>query len=204
PRYDAVRPAGPFDPELPVLAFRGEDKKLLAMIFNHSTHTIGVRQPGKRSPSFYGLASQELEEELGGKVCFLEGASGSTHNLSLAAPEMIVRIKQAVKDALDRAEQRPVPRIAAMTRKFSYKVRQLDDGKEDEAVKSYCEKRAGQGAASIIKVFRDQRMVLAPRQGEERSTWLQTIVIGDIAWVGVPAEYFTVLGEDIKRRSPFR
>ena len=204
PRDDVVRPTGPFDPELPVLAFRGEDGKLIATIFNHSTHTIGARQPGKRSPSFYGLASQELEDELGGKVCFLEGASGSTHNLSLAAPEMILRIKQAVKNALDKSEVRPEARIAALKRKFTYKVRQFDEAKEDEAVKSYCEKRAGQGAASIVKVFRDQRMALAPHQGEERSTWLQVIVIGDIAWVGLPAEYFTVLGEDIKRRSPFR
>ena len=42
---------------------------------------IGTRSPGKRSPSFYGLAAQELETELGGVVGFLEGASGSTHNL---------------------------------------------------------------------------------------------------------------------------
>ena len=28
--------------------------------------------------------------------------------------------------------------------------------------------------------------------------------IGDVAWVGVPGEYFTKLGVDIKRRSPFR
>lgn len=28
--------------------------------------------------------------------------------------------------------------------------------------------------------------------------------IGDVALVGVPAEFFTKLGQDIKRRSPFR
>jgi len=28
--------------------------------------------------------------------------------------------------------------------------------------------------------------------------------LGDIAIVGVPAEFFTVLGQEIKRRSPFR
>src|SRR5439155_801043 len=38
-RSDAVRPTGPFDPELPVLAFRDGEKKLVAAIFNHSTHT---------------------------------------------------------------------------------------------------------------------------------------------------------------------
>src|SRR6185369_17231401 len=95
PKDDVVRPTGPFDPELPVLAFR-DDKKLRALIFNHSTHTIGARQPGKRSPSFYGLAAQELEAEEGGIFCFLEGASGSTHNLTVPAGEAVVRVKAAV------------------------------------------------------------------------------------------------------------
>ena len=48
------------------------------------------------------------------------------------------------------------------------------------------------------------RHALAPHQGEERVTWLQAILIGDVAIVGVPAEFFTKLGLDIKNRSPFR
>src|SRR5262245_60293910 len=204
PRDDVIRPTGPFDPELPVLSFVGDDKKRIATIFNHSTHTIGVRQPGKRSPSFYGLASQELEEEIGGKVCFLEGASGSTHNLSLPAGEMVVRIKAAVTEALAKAEDRPVTHLVALKRKFTYKVRQFDETKEDEAVTAYCKKRAAAGADGIIKVFRDQREVLRPLQGQERTTWVQILLIGDVALVGVPAEFFTTLGQDIKRRSPFR
>jgi neutral ceramidase len=204
PRDDTVRPTGPFDPELPVLAFRNDDKKLRALIFNHSTHTIGARQPGKRSPSFYGLASQELEAELGGTVCFLEGASGSTHNLALPAAEMVTRIKTAVTEALDKAEEHPVDRITAIKRKFTYKVRSFDEAKEDAAVSAYCKKRAAGGADSIIKVFRDQRAVLAPQQGQARTTWIQAMLIGDVAIVGVPAEFFTKLGQEIKRRSPFR
>ena len=74
PRTNVVRPTGPFDPELPVLAFREtSSEKLRALIFNHSTHTIGARAPGKRSPSFYGLAAQELEGELGGVITFWKG-----------------------------------------------------------------------------------------------------------------------------------
>jgi hypothetical protein len=41
-------------------------------------------------------------------------------------------------------------------------------------------------------------------QGEQRTTWVQVMCIGDVAIVGVPAEFFTVLGVEIKRRSPFR
>jgi neutral ceramidase len=204
PRNEFVRPTGPFDPELPVLAFRDDAKKLKALLFNHSTHTIGTRQGGVRSPSFYGLACQELEKELGGTVCFLEGASGSTHNLTLSADEMTLRIKNAVQEALEKAEARPVERIAAVKKKFAFKVRHFDEEKEEAAVSAYCKKMAGPRADAVIDVFRDQRKTLAPQQGRKRNTWLQAIVVGDVAIVGVPAEFFTKLGQDIKRRSPYR
>jgi hypothetical protein len=48
------------------------------------------------------------------------------------------------------------------------------------------------------------RRKLASRQGEPRKTWVQAVRIGDVAIVGVPGEFFTALGEEIKRRSPFR
>jgi hypothetical protein len=167
-----VRPTGPFDPELPVFAFRGSDDKLRALIFNHSTHTIGGRQPGKRSPAYYGLAAQELEAELGGIACFLEGASGSTHNLSLTADESARRIKQAVQDALAQAKPRPVNQLAAIKRPFTFKVRHFDESREDEAVAAYCRKYSGPRADATIQVFRDMRKKLAPMQGQPRTTWL--------------------------------
>src|SRR5262249_38544922 len=80
----------------------------------------------------------------------------------------------------------------------------FDEEKEDAAVSAYCKERAAKQAQAYIEVFRAQRKVLAPKQGEERTTWVQAVLIGDVAIVGVPAEFFTVLGQDIKRRSPFR
>ena len=174
------------------------------MIFNHSTHTIGTRQPGKRSPSFYGLAAQEIEADLGGVVCFLEGASGSTHNLDLPCAEMVRRIKAAVLDVSSSAAARPVACLAALKRPFKFRVRDFDEKAEDEAVSRYCRKYAGAYGETVIKVFRDMRAHLAPQRGQERETWLQVLLIGDIAIAGVPAEFFTQLGLDIKNRSPFR
>ncbi len=204
PRDKFVRPTGPFDPELPVLLFRDSAEKCRALIFNHSTHTIGTRRPGVRSPSFYGLAAQELEDDLGGIACFLEGASGSSHNLTLSGDEMTVRIKQAVKDAVAKAQPRPVSRLVAIKRPFKFKVRTFDEAKEDEAVTRYCRKYVGNYGETVIQVFRDMRKTLAPQQGQERETWLQVLLIGDVAIVGVPAEFFTKFGLDIKNRSPFR
>jgi hypothetical protein len=204
PRENIVRPTGPFDPELPVIAFRDSNDKLKALIFNHSTHTIGTRLPGRRSPSFYGLAAQELEAQFGGTMCFLEGASGSTHNLSLSCDEATSRIRLAVADALAKSKPRAVGRLAAIKRPFEFKVRDFDDVREDEAVARYCRKYVGAYGDAVIEVFRDMRRTLAPQRGQRRQTWLQVMLVSDIAIVGVPAEYFTQLGLDIKNRSPFR
>jgi neutral ceramidase len=205
-RDDAVRPTGPFDPELPVLAFRRTDGGLESVLFNHSTHTIGTQKPGVRSPSFYGLAAQELEKEKGGTVLFFEGASGSTHNLDVSPVEATYRIHQAVAEALDAAQPRPVAQVVAMRKEITVKVRHFDEAEDDRAVVSYCTKRIPDpaGARSVIGTFRAMRRRLAPRQGEERKTWIQAILIGDVAIVGVPGEFFTTLGQEIKRRSPFR
>lgn len=204
PRDDAVRPTGPFDPDLPVLAFRDPAGDHVALIFNHSTHTIGALKPGVRSPAFYGLAAQQLESELGGVVCFLEGASGSTHRLDVSPAEAVKRIKQAVLQTLSQAQPQQFERLAAIKRPFTFKVRTFDEAAEDRAVSEYCRKRSGRDPEPIIAVFRQMRKELAPYRGQERPTWLQVMAIGDVAIVGVPAEFFTKLGMDIKRRSPFK
>lgn len=201
---DAVRPTGPFDPELPSLSFYDSKGGLLASLFNHSTHTIGFRQARVRSPAFYGLAAQELEQEKGGVFCFLEGASGSTHRLNITADLATQRIKNAVADNLQKAQPREIERIDSTKRLFSFRVRFFDEEAEERAVSAYCRKHHGRMAESVIKVFRDQRKELESKQGENRQTWLQAMVIGDIAIVGVPGELFTKLGLDIKNRSPFR
>ena len=203
-RDQFVRPTGPFDPELPVLSFRDGSERLRAVLFNHSTHTIGTIQAGVRSPSFYGLAAQSLEKETGAVFSFLQGASGSSHNLTLSGAEMTERIRRAVEASLERSRERPVESLAALRRPFHFTVRIFDEEKEAKAVARYCRKWVGPYGEQVIPVFRDMRQHLAPEQGQLRETWIQALRIGDIAIVGVPAEFFTKLGLDIKNRSPFR
>ena len=202
-RDDALRPTGPFDSQLPVIGFRRADGSLEALLFNHSTHNIGARE-SKRSPGFYGLAAQELEEELGGTVLFLPGASGSTHNLGgLSAEEMVLRIKAAIKEALSFSEKRELAPLRSMKKELEYQVREFDEEKEEAAVCYYCNKRQ-KDPEPIIEVFRKMRKELAPHQGEVRKTWIQAMRLGDVALVGVSGEFFTLLGLAIRRRSPFR
>jgi hypothetical protein len=121
----------------------------------------------------------------------------------VTVPIAIERLKRAVLDARTNAEPRSVARVAAIKRPFTYRVRQFDETVEASKVDRYTAAYAKSSAARIGEIFATARRELRPHQGEERTTWLQVILIGDVAIVGVPAEYFTALGLDIKRRSPF-
>ena len=216
-KSDAIRPTGTFDPELPLIVFKSGDD-ILGVLFNHSTHNIGARKSGVLSPAFYGLASQELEEEFGGKFLFLLGAAGSVHDFNLTTDEKVFRIKEAVKDAFGKAQKRDITKIASKKVEFEYRVKEFDDEAEELAVSSYCRKRLGNlsfadlwtggswdpDPESTIASFRKRRKELEPHQGEVRKTPLQVMVIGDIAMVGIGGELFNDLGLDIKRRSPYR
>ncbi len=205
PRKDVVRPTGPVDPDVPVLVFRSPDDKLQAMLFGHSAHTIGGLKAGLRSPAFYGLAAQSLEEQYGGIVAFLEGASGSTHRLDVSPAEAYKRIRQVVEQTMRSAKPTPVDQLAAMKKPFRFRYRHFDEAAEEKAVSQYCQKRVGgQAAEAIAAVFRQMRKELAPWQGKEKTTWIQAIRIGPVALVGLPGEVFTALGLEIKRRSPFK
>ena len=203
PRDELVRPTGPFDVDLPVIAFQREDQSYAGLIFNHSTHCIGTRT-GKRSPGFYGLAAQELSEEIGAPVAFLSGAAGSTHNLVLNCDEMVIRMKGAVREALAKSQPMESTKLASIKREINFQMRKFDEEQEDKAVVEYCQKYAPGGADSIIDVFRKSRAILKDQQGQTRPMWIQAIQIGDVYLVGVPAEFFTTHGVEIKRRSPFR
>jgi hypothetical protein len=123
---------------------------------------------------------------------------------TLAVDERILRIKNAVKDALSVAKPQEVTSLDSIKEEFTFHVRQFDEQKEERAVSYYCKKRIATNPEATIENFRRARAELAPHQGEARKSWVQVMRIGDIAFVGVPGEFFTKLGLDIKRRSPFR
>ncbi len=203
---DAVRHTGPFDPQLPVLAFRGADDKLRAVLFNHSTHTIGTRTPGVRSPSFYGLAAQELEAELGCPVEFLEGASGSTHNITaVPVDEAVRRMKRAVTEALwprpSRTRSRDWCRSSGPSSSRSARSTNRSRTKRCRAIAASASRQPCRRRDR--RVPRHAAEAQADSRARRADTVLQAIAIGDVAIVGVPAEYFTIFGVDIKRRSPF-
>jgi len=209
------RPTGPYDAELPVLVFKDKAGKLEAILFNHGTHNINQPSPVPvRSPSFYGRAAQEIEKKLGGTVVFLPGAFGSTHVFDdMPTDERVFRAKDGIERAYARAEKREFSRLEAVRMEFSWRVRtDFDEEKEQQAVADYCNywfpkitdwNAEPQPVINAFKARRD-RMKATPESKRYPKSWLQVILVGDVAFVGIPGELFASLGMEIKRRSPFR
>jgi hypothetical protein len=210
-KFGYNRPTGPYDPQLPVLAFKDKQGNLEAIVFNHSTHNIDSPTDRVLSPGFYGTASQKIEKELGCTVIFLPGAFGSTHVFDdCPNSERVFRVEQGIKKAFAKTEKRDIHRLISVKKEFEFKIRTFNEAEQQKAVSDYCRKWFRVSTfwhaepEPVIQSFKNGRDEIAPFQGKTRRTWIQVILVGDIAFVGVPGELFAELGNEIKRLSPFR
>ena len=208
-KEDVMRPTGPFDPDIPLLAFRRPNGKLGGIMYNRGVHNIGALQAGLISPGVYGLVAQELERRHHATTLYFPGALGSSHNVTytgsgVPTDEAMVRLLDAIERGLAGAKAGLVGPVRSLRRPFSYRVREFDEAAEAAKVEHYSRRYLGASAESNMRVMDEQRAGLAPHQGEQRQAWLQVIRLGEVAIVAVPCEYFARLGLAIRQRSPFR
>ncbi len=200
-----VRPTGPFDPQLPVLSFRDPAAKLVSVIYNHSTHTIGTLH----------RAMSARRRSMGWRLRSWRETGRADHvprrGLGLdAQPELflvqsaIEKLKADISKGSRKSGRADASQLMAIKRPFRFKVRTFDEQTEDKKVIDYCTKHAPGALDMCIRVFRQSRLELKGEQGKERESSVQVILIGDVALVGVSGEFFTGLGMEIKKRSPFK
>lgn len=204
---DVVRPAGPTDPEIPILYLDTADGKPLATVINFALHldTTGGYQ---YSADFPHQISKILSDVKGTEMLthFTYGAAGNINHYYLLDPERIHRTKGYQESA------RIGTHIA------------------DEVVRSYMHLRSLEPVA--VKVSRELvRLVLheekAPEIAREHgnaesfhyrdtlytlvdgkytfAAEVMVITVGDeVAFVGAPGELFVELGLMIRNGSPYQ
>jgi len=210
-----VRPTCPHDPDIPVLALRrpgwdpqtGATGPLVGAIYGYGTHNIGrVAPENQRSPGIFGLVARELQKRHDAPFAYVPGAFGSSHRPDgFDAGEALVRMVNAVENALGNLSPCLAGPITCIKEPFTYRVRSFDEAQQDAAVRAWCERWFDPSFARLtIHIFRDMRREMAPRAGFAIDTWLHVIRLGELAIVGIPGEMFAALGLQIRRLSPFR
>ncbi|MDQ6704356.1 MAG: neutral/alkaline non-lysosomal ceramidase N-terminal domain-containing protein, partial [Acidobacteriota bacterium] len=210
-----VKPAGPIDPEVPVVLFESESGQPLATYVNFAMHldTVGGMEASADYP--YTLANV-LGKVKGPDMLtvFTIGTAGNINHVDVksAAPqkghEESARLGTVLAGEVLKTYTRLRPALAstlqAVSRTVALEPAHLEPGDEERAKATARKLDSGEKVAFLDTVNAFKVLDTVARQGKPLDAEVQVIALGDqIAWVGLPGEVFTELGTAIKQASPF-
>lgn len=190
---------GPIDPELGVLAARTPEGKILGCVLNYAAHPTYHGGGNGISADYPGVLNRLLKKRGYGTCLYLNGASGNVHTMDHRT-QIDTTMEQAgtfladtatkVLDSMTWSENWP---LSSGARTLQLPYRRITD-----------EEICGQafGAQRFIdpKIydFANPAIVARIRQRKVLPVEIQAIHIGDVSFVGVPAEYFVEYGLQLK------
>ncbi len=226
---EALRPAGPVNPEMRLFAFRPAHSRAPALVINYALHacTIEGGEP-LLSADFVGYLSQALQEALGPEavVLFLNGACGDLNHwdvlggkrevargVGVAPPPPRARNDQATRKTgltLAQATLNLLPRLdfcedwtlAEAHASLSAGVRQPEPERLARAKAALADGRPGWPRGEE-EVYDYEAWHLAQADEHEVEMEIQALRLGPTALVGIPAEVFAEIGLTIEANSPF-
>lgn len=210
-----VKPAGPIDPDVPVVFFESETGEPLATYVNFAMHldTVGGLEVSADYP--YTLATLLGKVKSPGMLTlFTIGAAGNINHLDVksAAPqkghEEARRIGTILAGEVVKTYARLEPvrsaKLHFFHRDIPLNLARLETGDLERANAIVKQLDAGKTAPFLDTVFAFRVLDTVARHGKPLDAEVQVITLGDqIAWVGLPGEIFTELGTAIKQASPF-
>ncbi len=215
---DLIKPAGPVDPVVTVLAVRTPAGRPLALLVNYSLHYVGG--PRGFSADYYGVFADRIQELLKADrqippfVGILSnGASGNINNINFRTP----RPKPlAPFERIRTVAEKVAQEVASVYRSVPYHswlpldVRQeeilLGIRKPTEAdvqrAREIMAKAPGPQMKTLEEVYARETILLADYPAEVPII-LQAMRIGDLAIGAVPVEAFVEIGLELKKKSGF-
>lgn len=205
-----VRPAGPIDPEVKVLAFES-DRGAVATYVNFALHpdTVG----GQAISSDYMHTLSKILSRVKGEsmvTVFANGTCGDINHVDVQSKEPqkghgeAERIGTILAGEVIKtyARMKPVDvgALRAVRELVKLPLAPIEEGEVQEARRTALKK----DAKFLEKVHAFKVLDVAARGGRPIEAEVQVIALGDdVAWVALPGEIFVELGLDIKKRSPF-
>ncbi|MCU0229475.1 MAG: neutral/alkaline non-lysosomal ceramidase N-terminal domain-containing protein [Bryobacterales bacterium] len=210
-----VRVAGPIDPEVAVLAVESMKGDPLGAIVNYALHldTVGGMRYSADYPFTLARNLQEARGE-GFFTMFTLGAAGNLNHIDVSSgrpqkgQEEAARIgtvlAATVLESLRDAAPIATGELRASTRTVSLPLAAFT-AEELEWARRTAATFGGPSPAPFLDLVKASRVLAtAERQGRPIEAEVQVISIGrDVAWVALPGEIFTELGQAIKLASPF-
>ncbi len=202
-----ARESGPVDTQIGVLRFEDEQGKTIATLFNYACHANCAEPDGFSAISWDwpGYCAQEIEAAWGGEALFLPGACGNIHPIREGVAK---EMGNAIADAILKSEVKTYPERPVTFQTIS---RQMELESRDFAIfdphqiEVICSQLWDEPTQTRVQdIFMDVLERLKTSDRIPVKIRLRLLVLGDIAIIFIPGEYFTEFGLEIKRQSPFK
>jgi hypothetical protein len=215
---NAIRPAGPTDPQLGLLVLRSPEGAPIAALGNLSLHYVGISGPNHNvvCADYFAAFGSALNRLAGAQfVCPLaNGTFGDVNNLDFSRPgrtstyarHQIERVANVVAaeawriwSGLREDDFRDDVPLGARLTQVSFPARTPSPEGLAAARSQY---EAGEAWDDAEWLYA-REIVLCVEEPSEWPVPIHTLRIGDLGIVGLAGEVFTEIGLDIKARSPF-
>jgi hypothetical protein len=212
-----LKPAGPIDPEVPIVFFESTDGKPLATYVNYAVHLDNVGQPQISADLPYTLA-RCLADFQGPEMLtlFSAGCCGDVNHIDVRWGQAQRGFANAARMGTILAAEvlrawphlRPVDAKAIRVKSTTVRLAlpEIGDAGVEKAravvARMQDQKSARPRFLEMVESFKT--LDIAARQGRPQEVEVQAIALGnELAWVSLPGEIFTELGLAIKQDSPF-
>jgi neutral ceramidase len=211
-----VRPAGPIDPQVPVIYAESPQGKPLATYVNFAMHldTVGGTEYSADYPfTLATLLGKVKSPEM--LIVFTIGTAGNINHIDVSSREPQKGHSEAARIGTVLAGEviktytrlKPVETRAPRGRRQMVKLPLPANGPGDlEKAREVAPKFGKPNAAPFLDLVKAFRVLdVEARDGKPLEAEVQVIALGpDLAFVGLPGEIFVELGTAIKKASPFR
>ncbi|MGV3662791.1 MAG: neutral/alkaline non-lysosomal ceramidase N-terminal domain-containing protein [Prosthecobacter sp.] len=219
-----VKPAGPTDPEVCLLAVQSTQGRWISVLGNYSLHYVGGVGSGHVSADYFAMFCDRVERLLGAEhqeppfVGLLSnGTSGNINNNDYGKPpggprlapyermrQVADEVALAAVDALKKVRWQDAPVLDARFAELRVAQRRPDAEQIAWAEKT---KAAGPrlgDKTGVLSMAYAERFLKLKDAAAEIDLPLQAIRIGGVAITGIPCETFVETGLELKEKNPFK
>jgi hypothetical protein len=217
---DLLEPAGPIDPDVPVVAIQSTEGKPIALMANYSLHYVGGTGKGEISADYFGMFAEKITQMIGADrqdpsflAMMSNGSSGDINNINFggetpaplpayAKMEMVANTlaSEAFKVYQNIQYKDWVP-LAVAQKEITLGVRK-PQAEEMLRAKKIMSEAKGPNMVSMEEIYA-RETVLMNDFPDQKSLILQAFQVGDLAITAIPCEVFAEIGLEIKKKSPF-
>lgn len=219
---DLIKPAGPTDPTISILAVREPDGRPISVFATYSLHYVGGVGPGHISADYFGMFCRHLERlmqteaqqqgrDLPMVAMLSNGTSGDINNINFPAPrprrEPYEQMRTVAEDvankvhaALADVAYRDHVTLAASYRELEVARREVTADQLEWAKQLLAERPLVPGKADLPAIYADRTLSLAEAPPTVPVA-LQVLRIGEVGVGTIPCEVLCEIGLDFKKRS---